>query len=288
MKWIAWALTAALFLPGVYAGESNKQIIQQHLSEKQLDDAEDIAENWVENEPDNAAAWHTRGIVMAQQAQDAFFSALSYAGKSLESFEKAVTLDPTSLKYRTALMQFYLMAPSMAGGDDEKALAQIEAIEKIDPAQGMLAKIGYFQQHEQDEQASELLKEALANYPNNADVLVYAGFQEQRNENYEKALSLFEQAVAGESAEGDSSVMALYQIGRTSVLAETQLDDGIQALRQYLKSELPENVPGAHWANFRLAQLLTLKGNKEESQQLLAELKEVDDKELQKQISSWN
>jgi hypothetical protein len=71
-------------------------------------------------------------------------------------------------------------------------------------------------------------------------------------------------------------------------LAETQLDDGIQALRQYLKSELPENAPGSHWANFRLAQLLTLKGNEEESKQLLAGLKGVDDKELQKQISSWN
>lgn len=288
MKWLALVLTAAFFLPGAYAGESNKQIIQQHLSEKQLDEAEDIAENWVKNEPESAAAWHTRGVVMAQQAQNAFFSALSYAGKSLESFEKAVELEPDSLKYRNALMQFYLMAPSMAGGDDEKALAQIEAIEKIDPAQGMLAKIGYFRQHEQDEQAGELLQEALAKYPNNADVLVYAGFQEQRNENYEKALFLFEQAAAGESKEGDASVMALYQIGRTSVLAETQLDDGIEALRQYLKSELPENAPGVHWANFRLAQLLTLKGNEEESKQLLAGLKEVDDKELQKQISSWN
>ena len=288
MKWITLALTVAFFLPGAYAGESNQQLIQQHLSEKQLDEAEDIAEDWVKSEPENAAAWHTRGVVMAQQAQDAFFSALSYAGKSLESFEKAVELKPDSLKYRNALMQFYLMAPSMAGGDDEKALTQIEAIEKIDPAQGTLAKIGYFRQHEQDEQASELLKEALTKYPNNADVLVYAGFQEQRNENYEKAIFLFEKAAAGESAEGDASVMALYQIGKTSVLAETQLDDGIQALRQYLKSELPENAPGSHWANFRLAQLLTLKGNEEESKQLLAGLKEVDDKELQKQISSWN
>ncbi|WP_224798434.1 tetratricopeptide repeat protein [Idiomarina abyssalis] len=288
MKWITLALTVAFFLPGAYAGESNQQLIQQYLSEKQLDDAEDIAEDWVKSEPENAAAWHTRGVVMAQQAQDAFFSALSYAGKSLESFEKAVELKPDSLKYRNALMQFYLMAPSMAGGDDEKALAQIEAIEKIDPAQGALAKIGYFRQHEQDEQASELLKEALTEYPNNADVLVYAGFQEQRNENYEKALFLFEKAAAGDSAEGDSSIMALYQIGKTSVLAETQLDDGIQALRQYLKSELPESAPGSHWANFRLAQLLTLKGNEEESKQLLAGLEGVDDKELQKQISSWN
>ncbi|RUO64738.1 hypothetical protein [Idiomarina ramblicola] len=288
MKWLLFVLTTFILVSGAYAGESHQQMIQQHLSEKQLDEAEDIAENWVENEPENATAWHTRGIVMAQQAQDAFFSALSYAGKSLESFQKAVELEPDSLKYRNALMQFYLMAPSIAGGDDEKALAQIEAIKAIDPAQGTLARIGYFRHHEQEEQAAELLTEALTQYPNNADVLVYAGFQEQRSENYEKALSFFEQAAAGESAEGDSSVMALYQIGKTSVLAETKVEEGIHALRQYLKLEVPENAPDTHWANFRLAQLLTLKGNDEESKQLLAELKEVDDKALQKQISSWN
>ncbi|MDV6316572.1 hypothetical protein [Idiomarina sp. HP20-50] len=288
MKWIALIMTAALFLPGAYAGEPSKQVIQEHLSEKQLDEAEEVAENWVTNEPKNAEAWHTRGVVMAQQAQNAFFSALSYAGDSLESFEKAVALEPSSLKYRTALMQFYLMAPSVAGGDDEKALAQIEAIKAIDEVQGALAKIGYYQKHEQKEQATKLLDNTLANYPNNADILVYAGFQEQKHERYEKAFSLFEQAAAGESVQGDSPVMALYQIGKTSVLAKTQMDKGILALKQYLKLELPENAPDPHWAKFRLAQLLTLKGNNEESKQLLVALKEVDDKELQKQISSWN
>lgn len=288
MKWLVLLLTTAFFLPGAYAGESIKETIHQHLSEERLDDAEDTVESWVEDEPESAEAWYTRGIVMAQQAQDSFFSALSYAGKSLDSFQKAVELQPDSLEYRTALMQFYLMAPSMAGGDDEKALAQIEAIEKIDEVEGAFAKVKYLQLHEKGEQARELVNATLTNHPNNADVLVYVGLQEQKDENYEKAFSLFEQAVKGESAEGDSPVMALYQVGKTSVLAEAQVDKGIRALEQYLQSELPDSVPDAHWANFRLAQLLALKGNDEKSKQLIASLKTVDDKELQKQISSWN
>ncbi|MCK7459875.1 hypothetical protein [Idiomarina aminovorans] len=288
MKWIVLLLTATFFLPGAFAVDSTKQIIQQHLSEKQLDDAEDVVENWVKKEPENAAAWHTRGIVMAQQAQDAFFSALSYAGKSVDSFEKAVKLAPNNIKYRTALMQFYLMAPSIAGGDDEKALAEIEAIAEIDAVQGALAKIGYLKKHEKDEQAEQLVEETLADYPDNADILVYVGFQEQRTKNYEKAFSLFEHAARGESAEGDASVIALYQIGKTAVLAKAQVDEGIHALKQYLAAELPDNSPGSEWANFRLAQLFALKGNDAESEQLLASLTEVDDKELQKQISDWN
>lgn len=288
MKRLVLILLIGAFVPGAYAGESTQQIIQQHLAEQQLDDAEEVVENWVKEEPNNAAAWHARGIVMAQQAQNAFFSALSYAGDSLESFEKAVKLQPDSLKYRMALMQFYLMAPSVAGGDDEKALVQIDAIGKLDPVQGALAQVGYLNKHDKNKQAKQLVEETLAQYPNNADILVYAGLQAQKKENYEKAILYFENAVTGESADGESPIMALYQIGKTSVLAETQLDDGINALRQYLKAELPENAPDPHWASFRLAQLLSLKGNEQESQQLLANLKDVDDKKLQKQISSWN
>jgi len=288
VKWLVLILTAALFLPGAYAGESTKQIIQNHLSEQRLDDAEDTVEDWVKNEPENAEAWHIRGIVMAQQAQDSFFSALSYAGKSVDSFEKAVELEPGSLEYRTALLQFYMMAPSIAGGDDEKALAQIEAIKEIDAVEGAFARVKYLQHHEKEEQARTLVNEILAEHPNNADVLVYLGFQEQKDGNYEKAFSLFEQAAEGESRKGEAPVMALYQFGKTSVLAEEHLDKGIVALQQYLDAELPDSAPKAHWANFRLAQLLALKGNDKESQQLIASLKKVDDKELQKQLSSWN
>jgi len=288
VKGFLLAVLALLMLPGAYAGESPKQTIQQYLSAQELDEAEDAVEKWVETEPESADAWHTRGVVMAQQGQDSLFSAFSYAGKSLESFEKAVTLEPNSLKYRTALMQFYLMAPSMAGGDDEKALAQIEVITEIDAVQGALAKVGYLRKHEKEEQAKMLTEETLAKYPNNADILMYAGFQEQKSENYKKAFSLFAQAAEGESAEGDASVVALYQIGRTSVIAETRLDQGISALRQYLQAELPDGAPATHWANFLLAQLLALKGNDEESQQLITSLKKVDDKELQKQLSSLN
>ena len=74
------------------------QVIQQQLADGSLDSAENSVEEWVKNEPGNAEAWHTRGVVMAQQAQNAFFSAMSYAGKSVDSFEKAVELAPDKIR----------------------------------------------------------------------------------------------------------------------------------------------------------------------------------------------
>jgi|TARA_R100000687_G_scaffold13842_2_gene10666 tetratricopeptide (TPR) repeat protein len=286
VRWLLFLLTTLIFAPGVYAEVETKQVIQQQLADGSLDSAENSVEEWVKNEPGNAEAWHTRGVVMAQQAQNAFFSAMSYAGKSVDSFEKAVELAPDSIKYRRALMQFYLMAPSIAGGDDEKALAQIEKMMALDPAQGALAKVGYFRKHEKMTEAESLLEETIAAHPNNADVLLYAGLQKQRAGEFEDAFKLFDKAKAGVSEDGAAASMALYQIGKTAVLAESQLDSGITALDSYLEEEIAlDNLPEPHWAQFRKAQLLALKGDTETSEQLLAELKGVDDKELQKQLA---
>ena len=285
MRWLLFLLTTLVFAPGVYAEVETKQVIQQQLADGSLDSAEDSVEEWVKKEPENAEAWHTRGVVMAQQAQNAFFSAMSYAGKSVDSFEKAVELAPDSIKYRRALMQFYLMAPSIAGGDDEKALAQIEKMMALDPAQGALAKVGYFRKHEKMTEAESLLEETIAAHPDNADVLLYAGLQKQRAEEFDAAFTLFERAKAGVSDDGSAVSMALYQIGKTAVLAENHIDAGIAALNNYLEKASLENLPEPHWAQFRKAQLLALKGDTETSEKLLAELKGVDDKELQEQLA---
>ena len=182
-------------------------------------------------------------------------------------------------------MQFYLMAPSIAGGDDEKALAQIEKMMALDPAQGALAKVGYFRKHEKMTEAESLLEETIAAHPDNADVLLYAGLQKQRAEEFDTALKLFGRAVNGISDDGSAVSMALYQIGKTAVLAESHIDAGIDALNNYLEKASLENLPEPHWAQFRKAQLLALKGDTETSEQLLAELKNVNDEELQEQLA---
>jgi tetratricopeptide (TPR) repeat protein len=62
------------------------------------------------------------------------FSAARLAKKVRESFERAVQLDPTDSKARADLAEFYVEAPAVLGGGQEKALQEAAAIAPINPA----------------------------------------------------------------------------------------------------------------------------------------------------------
>ena len=73
----------------------------------------------------------------------AFFSAAGLAKKVRNSFERAVELDPRSWEARTDLAEFYLEAPSIVGGGQDKARAQADALFAFNPAMAhwVLARI---------------------------------------------------------------------------------------------------------------------------------------------------
>lgn len=61
---------------------------------------------------------------------------LTYAGKMLDAWQKAVALDGKNLQARQGLIGFYLNAPPIAGGSVEKAKEQVDAIIKDKPMLG--------------------------------------------------------------------------------------------------------------------------------------------------------
>src|SRR5258708_7333585 len=72
----------------------------------------------------NSAAYHFHlGEAYGSQAQKAsIFGQASLAGKTKDEFLKAVELDPNQLQARSALVDYYTMAPAIMGGSKEKAL----------------------------------------------------------------------------------------------------------------------------------------------------------------------
>lgn len=70
-------------------------------------------------------------------------SAAGLARKVRGAFERAVELDPRSWEARTDLAEFYLEAPGIVGGGKDKARAQAEAIQALNPAMAhwILARI---------------------------------------------------------------------------------------------------------------------------------------------------
>lgn len=274
--------------------EQNKQLIDAkiYLSkiylETDLDDAEDWIEAAVEQDDDHAQAHFVRGIVMGRQASDSVFSALSYAKKSKYSFTRAVELEPNSVEYQMGLLQFNVSAPSIAGGDIEQAKAIADTVATLDPKAGFEANIEIAKSEEKFDRARELLNQAKAKYADIPDFYFIEGMLEQRLENYSRAIDLLSIASQKETDEKESSSLqyaAMYQLGRTCVIGETEFEKGIAALEAYIV-EAPQDkeLPSKDWAQFRLANLYEAQGQKSKASKIYQGLVKTEEKDLRKQV----
>jgi len=86
-------------------------------------------------DPQKSLYWLWLGRVYGEKADRVgFLSAAGLAKKVHASFERAVELDPSSWEARTDLAEFYVEAPGIIGGGKDKALAEADRIQPLNPA----------------------------------------------------------------------------------------------------------------------------------------------------------
>lgn len=118
-----------------------------------IEEAVRLGEQCVAANPDNAGCHLALGKALGAKAMTGgLMSAMKYVGTIRDSFKKAVELEPRNMDARFSLLQFYVMAPGIAGGGIGKAetlAAQTAGINpeagklmtaNIDAAEGRLAK----------------------------------------------------------------------------------------------------------------------------------------------------
>lgn len=91
----------------------------------------------------------------------AAFSALNMARKASHEFATAVRLDAGNLEAQRDLIRYLLNAPGIAGGSEERAQEQINALAAIDPVEGRLARAELFTTHKKFDQADEEYQKIL-------------------------------------------------------------------------------------------------------------------------------
>lgn len=102
-----------------------------------LDDAIEHGEVAVELDDKNADYHFNLGVLYAEDASDAsIFRAPFIAGNIKEQFRRTIELNPDHLEGRIGLTQFYIQAPSISGGDLDKALEQANIVLTMDEMQG--------------------------------------------------------------------------------------------------------------------------------------------------------
>jgi tetratricopeptide (TPR) repeat protein len=101
-----------------------------------------------------------------------FLSRLSIARRFQTEAEAALKMDVRNFDVNADLMQFYLEAPGMAGGDKKKAGTLADDLVKLDPAHGYVLKAQFAEHEHQSAQAEQYYKRAAEAAP--ADYVVVA------------------------------------------------------------------------------------------------------------------
>jgi tetratricopeptide (TPR) repeat protein len=164
--------------------------------DRDYDKAEEHLEKAVELNDTNAGYHFYLGNVYGAQAQRAgFFSKISYAKKVQKQFSRAVELGPEDIRYREALMMYYLMAPGIIGGSVEKAKEQAKEIlqRKACPGHIAYAQIALYEKN--SAWAEQELRQAIHADPKNWRPYHRLGYVYVEQHRYDEAIAQFTQYV---------------------------------------------------------------------------------------------
>jgi tetratricopeptide (TPR) repeat protein len=211
--------------------------------------ASDLAEALVEAQPDHARGWQWLARAYAQRAMRAgLLGKASLAGKCREAYEKSVALDPAHVETQFELHQFYVQAPGLVGGGEDKSRAQAATIAKLDASYGHLAAGMVAEKFDEDEAAAEREYRAAvdAGGPNVGRARQSLANWLAAKERWDDARAIWAAVLETNPDDG----VALFMTGRLAALSGQSLEAGLAALDRYLALETkPEDigVAPAHW-----------------------------------------
>jgi tetratricopeptide (TPR) repeat protein len=184
------------------------------------------------------------------------------ARKVKQEFEKAVALDPSNIPARRDLEDYLLEAPWIVGGSKEDALAQVTAIEKLDPVQGHLARADYDMHLGKKDDAAKEYAAALDPAPQSTETLFEIADYFGRTDNGSQVDRM---AAEAEKLNPKDPRLPYYR-GEARVLMGTDLSVAEEDLKSYLastpdRSDWPSHSAARYW----LGRLYELEGKQMEA-----------------------
>jgi len=113
--------------------ESSNLLCRAYFALEDWDRAESSCKKAVALDSGNSCFHLWLGRVYGEKADRAnFMSAAGLAGKTRTEFERAVQLNPKDVEARLDLAEFYIAAPGIVGGGEQKAREQAQFIRTVD------------------------------------------------------------------------------------------------------------------------------------------------------------
>ena len=168
------------------------------------------------------------------------FTAISYATKARQNFEKAVQLDATNSEALNDLFEFYLQAPGILGGGHDKAAAVAEQIAKMDPIEGHWARARIAEKKKEFGSAEQQLRRAAELAPRQVGRIIDLAKFLAKQGRFQESEQTF---VAAEQIAPDSPKL-LFARADTYIQTGRNIETARELLKRYLNAKLtPEDPP---------------------------------------------
>lgn len=118
-----------------------------------IDNAEDEAEQAVKFASDSAEYHYWLGVCYGRDAQNASIFRQPFLAKDVKNeFQRAIELNPSHIGAHAGLAQYYLFAPGIMGGDENKAIEQANIVLKLDEIQGRIIFVQIYSHQKKTDQ----------------------------------------------------------------------------------------------------------------------------------------
>jgi tetratricopeptide (TPR) repeat protein len=291
MKWTAKVLTmAALVLPAIAAAAdspsdllaagrvddaittlsgklnsvpndaaSHNLLCRAYFAVANWDRAISACERAVSLQPNNSEYHLWLGRTYGEKADASnFLTAAGLAKKVHNEFERAVQLDPNNVAARTDLAEFYLEAPGIVGGGQDKARVQAAAVAKLNPERAHWIQGRIAEKNKDATTAEGEYRAAIAASHGGANAWLNLALFYRKAGRLDEMQDALKKAAAAPMDQPE----VLVDAASTLLHANRDLPFATELVRRYLSSTTVEQAPPFK-AHYLLGTILEKRGDKE-------------------------
>jgi tetratricopeptide (TPR) repeat protein len=230
------AAKAALSTAGAGDAQSLYYLARIAVIEDRSGDAVRLLERAIKADGGKSEYHEWLGIALGLEAREAGrFRQAMLGGRAKGEFERALSIDPRNVGAREGLVQFYSIAPGIAGGSMRRAREQATEIARVDAMRGRIANGLIYEREKNLTAAEQEYVAASAMSPDSVAPLMALGALYQRMSKWTDAFDAYERALALPAIEFPDALSAHYQFGRTGALSGLRLADSERQLKRWME-----------------------------------------------------
>jgi tetratricopeptide (TPR) repeat protein len=238
--------------------ESFNLLCRAYYALEDWDRAESACKKAVSLDPNTSRYHRWLGRVYGEKANRAnFLSAAGLAGKVRDEFQRAVDLDQADTNARIDLAEYFLEAPGIVGGGQDKARTQAKTIGTLDPAMEHWVYARIAEKNRDAATAEREYHQVISLSKGDAEAWLNMALFLRRQKRYDD----MEQAIVKASQAAMLKPEVLVDAAQTLFHAGRAFPFAIELLQRYLASGPVEEAP-AFKAHYLLGTILEKQGDK--------------------------